>query len=529
VTRRLVVSLALASALLMLAASTAGAHPLGNFTVSRFSRLLVGPESVTIRYAFDMAEIPAFQEREVLDADGDETISRSELADYARRIAPRLRASVTLTADGDRVDLEVASSRARLFPGQGGLEVLRVDATFVGELAEPAAELTYRDDTFPGRIGWREIVASATEGQGIVASSVPAQSISHGLRSYPRDRLSSPLDVETAELSVRPGATTAGSSGAGGAVGATEPIDALASAFASLVQRRVGPGFLFLALAVALAAGALHALGPGHGKTVMAAYLVGADARVRHAVAVGVAVSLMHTASVVVLGLVTLWGSNEFAPETVYPWLSLASGVVVLVLGTWLLAVRLRARRAAQRALGHQDVALQAKVDQAPAANHALALAGAPAASGERHDGLQEHDHIDHFHGGHDRTVTHGNAHARGLLHHHSGPPPSMSPVSARGLAAVALSGGLLPSPSALVVLLGAVALHRIALGVFLVGAFSVGLAAALTGVGVLLLKARPVVDRRLAEGIGNLLPVLSAAAIVAVGLFLTGRAVAAF
>jgi ABC-type nickel/cobalt efflux system permease component RcnA len=247
------------------------------------------------------------------------------------------------------------------------------------------------------------------------------------------------------------------------------------------VERDPSAAFTGFAILVALLSGALHALGPGHGKTVMAAYLVGTAGRARHAIAVGAAVSLMHTASVIGLCLVTLWAQNLFAPEAVYPWLSLISGVVVLGLGGYLLATRLRPRRA-----GH----------------------------GHTHS----HEHHGHTHGA-------GDAHSHGPADHTHG----HSPVSWRGLGALALSGGLLPSPAALVLLLGAVALGRVAFGLLLVLSFSVGLATALTLIGILVLRARDFAARRFGRRAAATLPVLSAGAILAMGLFLTTRAAFGF
>ena len=193
----------------------------------------------------------------------------------------------------------------------------------------------------------------------------------------------------------------------------------------------------------------------------------------------------MHTTSVVVLGLITLWASNVFAPEAVYPWLALASGAVVLGLGIWLLRARTMNRRA--RAEHHHD-----------------------------------HDHSHHHHD----EASHARAHALGLDHDHGSLPDGVRLTSWKGLGAIAVSGGLLPSPTALVVLLGAVALHRVIFGIALVGAFSIGLAGALTGVGLLVLKTKDVLSRRSNGRLARLLPVLSAAAIVCLGLFLTGQAV---
>jgi ABC-type nickel/cobalt efflux system permease component RcnA len=376
---------------------------------------------------------------------------------------------------------------------------LRVETTYMGSLADENAELRYENDNFTGRLGWREIVARAVDGQGLERSSAPTESVSDELRSYPEDLLSSPLDETSAELSLQPGAAPARSPGESGG-GSSDWSGALSDRFVSLIEQDLSPGVLVVALLLALAAGALHALGPGHGKTIMAAYLVGADGKMRHAVTIGIAVSLMHTLSVVVLGLITLWAASIFPPETVYPWLTFISGLVVLGLGAWLLRSRVRARRTYVSAL---------RTIHTPAR-------GTDHEHGHDHD--EHHHHHDHDHDHVGNTHSHG-----GVTHTHE--MPAASPMSWKGLTAIAVSGGLLPSPTALVVLLGAVALHRVAYGIVLVGAFSIGLAAALTIVGVLVLKARAVAERRFGTGFGTLMPVLSAAAIFAIGLLLTARA----
>lgn len=501
---------ALAGLTLVVGAPAAQAHPLGNFTTNRSSALEVSTTQVTVHYRVDMAEIPTFQEKPRIDSDGDGEVAGDELDRYARAMGRRLVEEVTLTADGELVELTLGPSRASLAPGQGGLDVLRIAATFIGDLPSERVALAYEDRNFtdPERLGWKEVTAFAVDGQGIESSSVPSRSPSDGLRRYPRDLLSSPPDVTRAHLILAPEAGDGREAGSGAGT-ATTPRAGAPSSFAALIERPLSPVFFLAAVGLALGFGALHALGPGHGKTVMAAYLVGGRGRPQDALLVGVAVSLMHTASVVALGLATLAASNLFAPEAVYPWLSLAAGVVVLGLGAWLLWSRLGlvfpsgARRSHPG--GHHH--------GAPAANHPLV-----------------HPH------GHVHTHPHGNEHDAahpdhaGLVPPHEGGRSSGGPdplLSRRGLGAVALSGGLLPSPTALVVLLGAVALDRIAFGVVLVTAFSVGLAAALTAVGILVLKARDFASGRLGHRAGVLLPVLSAAAIVVVGLFLTARAVA--
>jgi ABC-type nickel/cobalt efflux system permease component RcnA len=240
-------------------------------------------------------------------------------------------------------------------------------------------------------------------------------------------------------------------------------------------REEITPALVAAMVAIAFGIGAVHALGPGHGKTLIAGYLVGAGGGVRQAVGIGIAVSVMHTASVLTLGVLVLSAERLFAPERVYPVLGLASGAIAVVLGTWLLVGRTRAI-ARGKDPGHR------------------------------------HPH------GHDSGHTHPHG------HDHPDPRIADAPLSRRGSFALAFSGGVLPSPSALLVLLASVSLGRTALGLTLIAAFSVGLAGALIGVGIVTLKARDIAERRLTSGIARFLPVASAAGIAAMGLFLAVR-----
>jgi nickel/cobalt transporter (NicO) family protein len=479
--RSLVVVAALVATLTIFPAAPAAAHPLGNFSVNLFSEIEVSRDRITVTHVVDMAEIPTFQEYRAIDSDRDRYADRGELRAYAARVSMDLSERLTLFVDEEESRLIVTDATAEVLPGQGGLDVLRIESTFVSELPSPRASIEYADDNYPDRMGWREIVARGVDGQGIADSTVSSESVTKGLRDYPRAGLSSPVDVTRASLVVTPGARSV--TEVAPETPAEGPLDLFASAFSALIEHDLSVGFFGFALVVAMAAGALHALGPGHGKSVMAAYLVGANGRARHAVAVGVAISLMHTASVIVLGLVTLWASSTFPPERVYPYLSLTSGGVVMFMGAWLLWFRLR-----------------------------------PRVRADRLDDERAHDHHPHAH-----------EHAHGGAVHHHGPRPDAgySPLSWKGLGVLALSGGLLPSPTALVVLLGAIALERVAFGLTLVGAFSVGLAAALALLGVLVLRARGFAERRLGSRPAALLPILSAGAVCLLGVFLTTRAVA--
>jgi ABC-type nickel/cobalt efflux system permease component RcnA len=451
------------------APATAVAHPLGNFTVNRYAGIELTPDEVRIDYVLDLAEIPTVQVRPEIDADADGTITDAERAAWAARTAPTLLENLTLTVDDRPVPLDVVSSSMRFRPGQGGLDILRLEATFAGPVAS-TGELAFADANFADRIGWAEVTAAGADGTAVAGSSVPARSVSNALLSYPQDLLSSPLDVHGATLSFHPGTSTPVAASTDGAPANGSRPDVTGGAFAGLVGR-TGP-FMLVALLLAFGFGALHALGPGHGKTLMAAYLVGAGGRARHAVAVGGSVAVMHTASVLALGFVVLTLTEVFAPERVYPWLGLASGLIAFGLGASLLVARLGSW------------------------------------SGGRSDSEHHHPHED-------GPTAHGHAHPH--------PVPSR-PLSRKSLTALAVAGGMLPSPTALVVLLAAVALDRIAYGLALIGAFSIGLATALVVVGLIALRARDVVAGRMSGRTARLVPVLSAASIALLGLVLTFR-----
>lgn len=459
--RRLLVGSALAvPAMVALPAAPAAAHPLGNFTVNTYSGIVVAPGEVRVHYVLDMAEIPTFQALPEIDADGDGTASAAERSAWAGREARKLLRGIELSVDGRAVSLRVASSLMALLPGQGGLDVLRLEADFVAPVG-PTGRLSYADRNFADLIGWREVTAAGADGRALAGSTVPARSVSGELRSYPDDLLASPLDVSEASFGFAPGRAAPAGSEPPGSGGGRPGVSG--GAFAGLVSRPdLTVGAVVLSLLLALGFGGLHALAPGHGKTITAAYLVGSGGRFRQAVGAGVAVSVMHTASVLGLGIAILSVQRVFPAERVYPWLGLAAGLAALALGTWLLIARVQAWSAAR---------------------------------GHGHDG-----------------------------HEHPHPHVAAPLLSRKGLAALALSGGLLPSPTALIVLLASVALHRVAFGLALIAAFSVGLAATLTAIGLLAVRARDVASRRMNGTLARLLPVASAAVIAAMGVLLISR-----
>jgi nickel/cobalt transporter (NicO) family protein len=446
----------------------AGAHPLGNFSVNRLSQVRISEGRAEVHYILDQAEIPTFQEIQRFDADGSRTIEGAERAPVLADKLEEITAGLELAADGRPVGLGPPLEPALSYPsGQGGLLLTRVEASFEAVLPEGTSEVELRDETFGDRVGWKAIQILPGEGTD-VRSSVPATDPTGGLRAYPEDLLQTPPDQRQASFSISEGSgtVTAPQGPDGGAVTTDRALDG----FAGTLTGGDAHGLLLVGLlAAAFGWGALHALSPGHGKAMVAGYLVGTRGTPRHAAILGLAVTVTHTAAVFAFGLVTLFASEYVLPEDLYPWLGVASGVMVVAIGLAVMRSRFRRWRALRAAAGH------------------------------RHD----HDHA----------------------------PPD-EPITMRGLLALGVSGGLVPCPSALVVLIAAISQHRVGLGMALILAFSLGLAATLTAVGLAVLyggrlaaRLRP--ERRLfgARLIGAL-PALSATLIVAAGTLITVRAI---
>jgi nickel/cobalt transporter (NicO) family protein len=446
----------------LLAVESAAAHPLGNFTVNRYAGIEVAGSTIYVRYALDLAEIPAYQLGREIRAPG-----------YPARLARELE----LRVDGRRVALRPLERRVLASPGAAGLKTLRLDVVY--EAAARGEELSFRDHSFRGRIGWREVTVAARDGARILRSDVASISESDALRAYPEDELRSPLEVSSASARIFAGDAPGAPPTIGGPRGAAEHEG---GGFEALIrQGDLSPGVLALSLLIAAFWGAAHALTPGHGKALVAAYLVGTRGTPRHAFMLGGTVTLAHTAGVFALGIVTLALSQFILPEQLYPWLTLFSGLLVVGVGAAVLRQRLR---------------------------------------GHGHGG---HGH--HHHGG-DGHGTHQHGHAHGHDHHGHGHHHHDRGLTSKGIVGVGVAAGLLPCPSALVVLLSAIALHRVGLGLALIVAFSAGLAATITAIGLVAVYARQAFSRVSLEGpLVRALPAVSAALILAVGVVITARA----
>ncbi len=530
-TRRLAVAALIATICTWVFTPTAAiAHPLGNFTINHFSRLELERDNVGIHYVVDTAEIPTFQELQAADTDGDGKPSNTELKAYLASVAPQYADGLVLTINDRRVPLEIVAKQVTTPPGAGGLPTLRVECDFIGAIPRSSTStihrLRFENTNHRDRLGWREIVISADE-VAVFNSSAFGNSVTDELRAYPQDRLAAPLDERTAELSWTTGAVPADAVALRTRDG--QPVAQSRDPLAELIAvPQVTPRVAILGLLVAAVLGALHAFSPGHGKTVVGAYLVGSRGTPRHAAFLGLTVTITHTAGVFALGLVTLFASQYVVPERLFPILSFVSGGIVAVIGLSLFVRRLRAVRNRTRVHTHH------RDHPHSPAGHDHRNAFLPA---HRHNHTHhEHTHDEHApghfhdHADHDRGHTHGHTHG-GRQHSHLPPGADGTPVTWRNLLALGISGGLLPCPSALVVLLSAIALHRVGYGLLLVVAFSIGLAATLTAIGLAFVYAGGFVKRSRLGAIDNplvrLLPTASAFIIMCLGALICYEAIA--
>jgi ABC-type nickel/cobalt efflux system permease component RcnA len=526
--------------LLGLATSAAAdAHPLGNFTRNLYTGLTVSPDRVSIDRVVDLAEIPAFQERQRMDADGDGVVDDAEAAGYRRQACTAQAADLSVSTAGRRLPLTVDSATLTFPGGAGGLATLRLEC----RLSTPSAgatQLDVDDHAFTGRLGWHEITAVG-DGVAFVGSDVPSTSLSRRLTTYPADLLQSPVDRRTARLHWRSAGAAAAADGS--AVVGLDPVTAAAPrgvdsatrAFTDLIGRqRLTVTFTLIALLLAMALGGLHALSPGHGKTLMAGYLLGVGGRVRDAVTIGLAVTVTHTAGVLALGLL-LAASAQFAPERAYPWLGLVSGLLAVGIGATLLRTALRRLRTAS-AVGRRQAGKPARRHPEPASLVTTAAGSAiregPGTRPQRPDGALDED------ARHDHPPAHEvDSDTNGEHVHDHGPHGHTHAVPARrvgllGLLWLGLAGGMVPSPSAIVVLLAGFAQHRAWFGLALVAAYGVGMALTLVCTGLVLVRAGALLSRMSSRrGHGRLaslaarLPVAAACAVLLTGGYLVVNA----
>jgi nickel/cobalt exporter len=457
-----------------LPARPASAHPLGNFSVNQYDGLVLHPDRVEVAAVVDVAEIPTLQEKSSVDTDRDGAVTDPERSAYAGTACREVARSLSGRAGREPLRWTVVRSDFGYAPGAGGLSTSRLTCSLTApaELTAPTT-VTIDNRYRTDRVGWREMTATG-DGVRLVDPALPSRSVSDELRAYPADLLSSALDVRSASLKVEPGTGSGPVDGSAAAAPRGNALTRWTAAaehhFQVVAGGRITPVVALLAVLLAVLLGAGHAALPGHGKTVIAVSLAGRQRRLRDVFMIGGVVTLSHTGGVLVVGLL-LSTSTAFAGERVLGFLGIASGLLVTCVGVGML-ISSRRRHHHHHSLDHS------------------------------HD----HPHDHHHHHSHGRW----------------------------SLAGVGLAGGLVPSPSALVVLLGAIGLGRVWFGVLLVVAYGLGMAGTLTGAGLLLLSVqrrlagRTNVFSRLGARLRTTAPTVTASLVVIVGLGLALRAAVA-
>ena len=451
--------------------AVADAHPLGNFTSNHLTRIEVRPTSIELHYVLDDAEIPTFTLLRSLDAHG--TPSAAELNAWGLRHANEIAPQLMLTAGGKPVDLSLLATHVQLRPGAAGLSTLYFTADFHSVRPPGAQRIEFSDTTLLGRIGWKDVVV------------VPQHEPTNELRTYPNALIGSPRDRTSVAVTVAAdGAISVADTGA-------VPVFGMASTarmndLSDVLARNLSdPLVLFGALLLAIGLGALHALEPGHGKTLLAISLVGARATVPQAMILATALTIAHTIGVLIFGVVILTLARYVVPEALYPWIALLSGVFVAILGA--------------RALG-REIARR----RSPLTAHA-------------HDHDHNHRHDDHHH--------HDDDGFSEAVHAHSHLIPGSAPISFRSAIVAASTGNVAPCPAALVVLLAAIATHRIGWGLVLIVAFSIGLALTLTLLGVAVVRSAAWLTRRPQfDRLARHAPLVTAGAISVIGAWMIGE-----
>jgi ABC-type nickel/cobalt efflux system permease component RcnA len=554
-------------AALLAIAGLAIAHPMGNLSVNHYARLEPTTKGVNVTYVLDLAELPTFELMQSWNVPRD--AGKDVLEAKAKTQAAEWVSNLSFTEAGEPLSTKVLSSGLTVLDGAGNLPVFRIET----KLFVPATggRFEYADQNYATRAGWREIVISPGPGADVSKASNGDTDISRALTSYPQDPTKAPPQntkawlewtplPETVSQTKKPVivAQSAAPPPANLQPAVPEARDSRPpepqslgtvkrdDAISRILRRGTLSGPILLTLlALAFWFGALHALEPGHGKTMVAAYLVGSRGTPKHAALLGATVTFTHTISVFILGLATMFLSRYVMADRISKVLGIVSGLSIVWIGAMLLWKRSRGLAHSHAHAAHTHTHTHTHThdhdhhhphthshDHSHEHEHAHV-------HDQQHAHLHEHSH-DHGHQhdhGHGHTHDHDHHHhPHEHPHHHDGPlththdghththvPPS--DISVGSLLALGASGGLVPCPSALILLLSAISIGRVGLGMVLLLAFSLGLAIVLTATGMLVLYARNLLPehKRTDNAFFRYMPVISAAAILLIGVLMTG------
>src|SRR5215217_1505121 len=344
--RRLTVSL-LTLIISFIFVPVAFAHPLGNFTINHYAGLHVIQDSIAVDYVLDMAEIPAFQEIATFDGNGNGQADASEAAAYHAAKCASLQPDLHLLLNNNALNLILVSSAVEFPAGAGGLPTLRLTCAFHALVPNAAAmtSLSFADHSYSERIGWREIVVTA---EGVTLhGDFSSTSISNRLTSYPQDLLSTPLDQREIVLGIGASSLPAQDSLGNSDQQVSSIAGNRSDRFTQLITlENLTLPTVLLAILISFVWGAMHAMTPGHGKTIVGAYLVGSRGTLKHALYLGLTTTITHTLGVFAFGLLTLFAAQYIVPEQLFPWLTLLSGLFVVGIGINLFVSRFRSSEA---------------------------------------------------------------------------------------------------------------------------------------------------------------------------------------
>ena len=526
---------------MLLVPALATAHPLGNFTINHYTGIRVEPDRILLDVVIDQAEIPTFQARLDFDTDGDGEVSDEETDAGRVTACDGLKPSLALKVGGVASNLTLTEAGLTFPAGVGGLSTMRVVCGFrvdTGPLAA-GSRIDYADTSFSERLGWREVVVSGsamtlTGGDGTLRT----KDTSARLTAYPTNLLTQALADTSVEIVATPGGPTLaafdipdatplpgagqvatagtpapGAAGGGGTAPVAAPTAVPATAagvpggvtsgdLPSIFRTAdLSPLVLLVSILTAAALGAGHALTPGHGKTLMAAYLVGTRGTPLHAAGLGLSVTFSHTLGILVLAALVVGAGGFLPPDLIVKSAPMVAAISIVAIGGWMLINEGRRRW---------------RIRSAEAAH-----AGAHAQAAEH---THEHDHAPGNNDDHEHEHSHG-----GVAHSHL--PPAGTTISWRSLFVLGLAGGLIPSTSALLILLGSIAAGRPAFGFVLVVAFGLGMALVMGGIGLALVLARGRLDRvetgSLLGRASSFVPLAAAFLVFGLGVYLTIQALA--
>ena len=419
---------------------------MGNFSINHFARFEAKSNELALRYILDFAEIPSVDRMAALDSNSDGKISSSEKSAFLKSNAPVFLKGLSLQLNSKKVALVPQNADLEVRPGAGGLSTLRmwIDARVpLATIGKTRVE--YRDRNFEGRAGWMEVIAVAQKGRAIRDSDASSVDQSRGLTVFPVDAGVVPPRQKSAAFSVvAAGASDAAPSQSqapaqGSATPASNDQTPQNRFTQSIAQRDLTPALVAWGILFAFAFGAAHALSPGHGKTMVAAYLVGSKGTPRHAVLLGLVVTITHTFGVFALGFALLFASRYVLPEKLFPALSALSGMLIFGVGLWLFMSRWQGLSASTNhghSHSHDGHTHSHDHDEHEHSHDGHTHSHDGDEHSHSHDGDEEHAHS-HAHGAH--THSHG-----GRVHSHAVPD---GPITMKTLVALGISGGIVPCP----------------------------------------------------------------------------------